>query len=1108
MRSWTRVAMWVTVVALMLIGSQGATAFAQETHVFNATLSLTGNCSTSAVDPVEDPGCPGGSHPPSGGFAFPDGITTDSHGDIYVASRGEDFEGGTKGRIDIFNSSGDYLTELLVPTGPLGIAVDHLGNIYVMNVKYELLRYGPSVYEPASGNIAYGNAPVVVAGGFESFDVAVDAATQRVFVNTGQEIREYGSVAEGNVFIEAFAESLEDIVGTGLAIDAGRGRIYATDYLQASQESRVRVLELAPPHALIETIDGSTTPAGEFSHVNPYLSLAVNEASGDLFVYDPPAGVVYELGEHGEYLGTISHSLAGHYVLGAQIAVDNGEQSPNGAQNSFGRFLFVPAFQTAPGHTFAFGPLEQCAPVIKTLGFAGVTETEAQLQASVQPCFLETSYTFEYTTEQKFEEAGFTDATVGPSGKIPAGSAPVSITASLEGLAPGTAYRFRLAVSNESGSDEAEDGFATYPSFPLGPCPNDSLRIGASALLPDCRAYELVTPPNASAHLPVGIGFEGEFATREASPAGDQLSFIIEGGGIGNEGIGSFSGDPYRATRGEGGWSTVYTGPDALEAVSVIPGSNSPDQGYSFWTTNQGEGSASIEGKPTAYLHYPDGHSALIGRGSLRNDPRAGGKLISTQGSHVVFTSSLRLEEQAPPEGTQAIYDRPADPETGKEETHVVSLLPEDETPAAGENAYYEGASLDGKGIAFKLGGAAPASSLYLRYDNEKTYEAAGPGSTFAGVAEGGKRVFYLEGGNLFAYEVGGTENPIEFSTSGDVTLVNVSSDGTVAYFVSKSVLTTDPNPTGASAQAGEENLYRSDEGTIAFVGTVTERDVEGESNGAEVVGGLGLWTTALRRGQFGIDPSRTTAEGNVLLFESRADLTAYDPEGHTEIYRFDAAHGELSCISCIATLAPPTGQASLMSLKRLAKADVVPLGSSALLTNLTADGRRAFFQSTEALVLSDNDGLQDVYEWEAQGVGSCMRPGGCVYLISSGGSERADYLYAVSDSGDDVFFRSPDVLLASDQEETPSIYDARVGGGFPEAAAEEPCQGEGCRPSLTQPPTLGSPGLPARGAEDNVKKPRKHCPKGKRRVRRHGKVRCVKHHHRTAGQTTKGAGK
>jgi hypothetical protein len=1091
----------------ILIVADGAVAYGAETHVFDATLSLTGGCGVSEIDPVRDPGppCPEG-HPPSP-FSNPTSVTVDNYGDIFVASYGGEGVEGAEGRIDVFDAEGLFVTEIPDANGPRNLVVDKQGNLYVFDYSPAsggtIRRYTPNPYNPEAGELQYKGEPTVLAEkiGASIMGLAINRVNDHFFAHFVTSIYEYGSAVEGSKLLDStIGEGTQSLYsyGVGLAVDAVHGLIFATDRTKAA-ENIVRVYELASPHKLVRTIDGSTTPEGNF--LNDKISLAVDEGTGHLYVYDAGgAEVVYELTATGEYVSTIEFGFK--RTFGAQIGIDNGEHSPNGALNADGRYLYIPSFPSGTGHSFAFGPVpKKCAPEIKSAGFAQVSAEDTELQATINPCGLPTEYTFEYTTQEAFEAEGFAGASVASEGSIPAGNVGVEVSASATGLVPDTEYRFRVRASNEEGPAQTEGSFTTYPlSEAPPPCSTDATRTGPSALLPDCRAYELVTPPDTNARTPIGLSKGGVyFPTREASPDGNRVSFATEGGVIpGMEGTGSLLGDPYLSSRTEDGWSTASAGPNGEEAVSPAPGSPSPDQGYSFWRSG------------VSHVRYPDGHSELVGRGSIADDPQAEGVLISENGGHIVFWSTnhlsneaIKLEPIAPPDGTEAIYDRTAD-----EVTHVVSLLPGNVTPAAGQNAEYQGASLDGKGVAFEIG-----KKLYLRFNNEETYEI-GENVTFAGVAEGGARIFYLKGGDLFSFDAK-AEETIRFNESGDVTPVNVGAEGTAAYFISPSVLTgEEENPNGAKPQAGKENLYLSREGSISFVATVTERDVEGELGEHETFDGLGLWVAAAglsggNAGRFGIDPSRTTPDGSAMLFESRADLAGYDPEGHAEIYRYDSTGEELECLSCNPTQAPAASDASLQSVLQ-EKGGPEPFNSFVLVENLRADGNRAFFQSSEQLVLGDTDGLQDVYEWEAQGVGSCIHPEGCVYLISSGHSARSAYLYGVSDSGNDVFFRTSDLLLPVDQDETPSIYDARIGGGFPEPQ----CEGSALcsEPQAPSPPVLPAPTSPALPASGNLP-PSKHCPKGKHKVTKNGKTNCVKnkkkhHKHHRASSKRKGAAK
>ena len=1081
---------------LLLAAPASAVESVESSRQFDPVLSLTGDCGEEpgVLDPVLDPGCPD-LHPPAA-FAKPTSVATDFYGNIYVGIFGKAAT-GSEGRVDIFDPQGVYITEVPVPAGTLAVQVDSKGTLYVA-AKFEggidYYRYLPTEYDGPSGAIAYGSPIKFRHSGAFFVSMAINPDNDHLFVNLGA-----GGVVELTSAEDENKEaSTIDVgvwpYGTGLAIDADRNRIYATE-----EDARVAIFTLSAPHERLGTIEESAIPEGTFLQ---YISLAVDEGTGHLFLLDTSANRIYEFDESGSYVSTLERSF--QVVEAAQMGIDNGPFSPNGAgePSTKGHYLYVPSHKAGTGHSFAFFEPSVGPPQVKDLSAANPTASEVELRGLIDANGAKTAYRFEYTTSADFEANGFTNATLVEGGSHPAANGFKGVAQAIGGLNSATEYRFRIVAINEIGSAEAEGSFATYPSPPIDrACSNQAFRIGMSVDLPDCRAYELVTPGDTNGRAPVGTSHLGYFTNRQVSPAGDRLPFRVEGGTLpGLGGTGSYLGDPYLSIRGNGGWTTAHTGPDGDEAAGVGPGGSSPDQGFSFWTA-EGSGSKVIDDKFTMYERYPDGHSELVGVGSIAEEPEVIGLLISAAGQHTLFATSAtgsvtQLEPEAAPSGTQAIYDRAPDGDL-----RVISIKPGNVPFGPGDEATYRAASLDGKGVAFEVG-----HTLYLRYDNTETYEI-GDDVIFAGVAEGGNRIFYVQEGKLLRFDAV-TQEVTPFST-GAVTPVNVSPDGSAAYFVSTQALTTGGNPNGEKAKAGQQNLYLSREGDLSFVGRITERDVVGTSGATEMVDGLGLWTAAFDyklgvTGRLALDPSRSTPDGSVLIFQSRAPLTGFDADGHPQVFRYDSVNGELQCLSCNPAAEVATGDATLQSYQRGSFALFYP---TAWIENLRSDGRRVFFQSTEALVPGDTDGLQDIYEWEDQGVGSCNLPEGCVYLISSGHSIRDDYLWAVSASGDDVFILTSDLLLPADADATVSIYDARVGGGFPPSPSPSDCQGEGCRPQLSPGPALTSPNTPVTGTDDNVK-PVRHCRKGHRKVKRHGKVRCVKKHHRKAGTKRKGARK
>ena len=119
----------VAVCAAAFVGLGGSAASAAESHVFDPVLSLTGSCAISGLDPVPDPGLcpippgvPGVDHPELA-FRTPGAVATDSFGNIYVSNN--------NGRVDIFDASGQFISEFEDPDGPQALAVDSDGNLYV-----------------------------------------------------------------------------------------------------------------------------------------------------------------------------------------------------------------------------------------------------------------------------------------------------------------------------------------------------------------------------------------------------------------------------------------------------------------------------------------------------------------------------------------------------------------------------------------------------------------------------------------------------------------------------------------------------------------------------------------------------------------------------------------------------------------------------------------------------------------------------------------------------------------------------------------------------------------------------------------------------------------
>jgi len=336
-----------------------------------------------------------------------------------------------------------------------------------------------------------------------------------------------------------------------------------------------------------------------------------------------------------------------------------------------------------------------------------------------------------------------------------------------------------------------------------------------------------------------------------------------------------------------------------------------------------------------------------------------------------------------------------------------------------------------------------------------------------------------LQGQDLYAYYVGsGTLTDLTVdSTPGDLLgaavqgVLGSSADGSYVYFVANGVLAPGSSPgscQGVSTDHGACNLYLWHNGTVSFIARLAN------------IGGAPAdaynWTPFASLGPGGFSAqkeSRVSSDGKTLLFGSNTQLTGYDNHGFTEFYRYDATVGQFTCVSCNPTGAPATGNATMQDILPFL---VGPNGPRGVLTrNLSADGSRVFFETPDALVPQDTNGnagcpfvgsfsnsrsCQDVYEWEANGAGSCHRFAGCLYLISTGRSPEPSFFADASANGDTVLFFTGQAPVGQDHDQLVDIYDARVGGGI---AAQNPpsptsCSGEECHGPSGSPPVFGAP--------------------------------------------------
>ncbi|MGA8746016.1 MAG: fibronectin type III domain-containing protein [Solirubrobacterales bacterium] len=208
-------------------------------------------------------------------------------------------------------------------------------------------------------------------------------------------------------------------------------------------------------------------------------------------------------------------------------------------------------------------------PTVVGLTSENLTATGADLLAKVNPQGSATTVHFEYGTT-----TGYGASPPIPEQSIGSGSADKSLKVHLTELQPHATYHFRLTATSKWGTTTTEDqSFNFYPAN----CPNAAVRQQTnSGFLPDCRAYELVSPGDAGdAVLFPGTANGGFYGGAPDAPYAENPARFAFAGWLGAiPGTDSPNGstpDTYVSTRTDTGWVTRYVGILGDEHLGATP---------------------------------------------------------------------------------------------------------------------------------------------------------------------------------------------------------------------------------------------------------------------------------------------------------------------------------------------------------------------------------------------------------------------------------------------------------------------------------------------------------------------------------------------------------
>ena len=1021
---------------------------------------------------------------------------------VAVAPSGEVYVGDTAGQlVDRFSSSGAFLSQFeggATPQGafePAGIAVGPSGQVYVGDEAHKVV----DVFSP----------PVTVPS---------------VTTGAASEVQPSSATVAGSIDPAGGPEATCAFsYGTTTSYGASAPCIPAGPFSSLTAVT-ANLTGLAPSTTYHFRLDGTTTngttPGADESFTTsahiatpPTATIApVSEVTSSTATFN---GEVNPGGALTEYRFEYSSDGVSWTALGA-VSAGSGEMAVPVSQLVTGLTpgttyrVRLEASNTAAEEdtstevTFATPARTASAPQVFDISATQIKATGAKLNAVIYPEGEGTTYQFQYGTTTAYG----TSAPASPGEPF---GAPASVAQQILGLQPATVYHFRILATNATGRTPSPDETFTTLSSEAesgrGACPNESLRaesdvdaatgVPYSAQLPDCRAYEQVTPPFKSFDGVTSAGDElATSSTTAISSSGSPLlekSTALLGAAGGDEEI---VGTSYELGRGASGWSASSLTPPA----SIFPFSReelaSPsDAASGLWA-------AATPSAPFAaeqfYRREADGTFQVIGPiapASATAGPPRGASTSPGLPSDAIVGASADLSTtvfqvvgpEEPGEGAlwpgdqtvartpnppPSLYEYAGDNHSGEaaDEPTLVGLTNTGlQLSQCGSGL---GADVETEARAVRSGVSAGGSTVFL------TAQAGGcaAGATGPSANQAYARVG-SPGATQATVNVAGTSEcagSASCNVTSPVTFQGASNDGSRVFFTSDQALLADDKDTTNDIYEcelpGDRGPTPTPVGTVDACPSLRAVSVSGtsaEANVQSVVAvseggthvyftGTGVLTTVPN------DQARTAESGRDNLYVWEAPTQA-DPSGHT------------SFIATLPGAAPneaqttPDGRYLVFTTPADVTADDTSTVAQAFRYDAQTDelvrisvGQNGFAddgntsvapaelaKSQLGRVTVSEDGAYIVFQ-----SGAALTPQvdggvhnvyewheGSVSLLSDGTDTRdRDGLVGMDATGANVFFTTADRLVGQDSDEAADVYDARIGGGFPAPQPEASC--------------------------------------------------------------------